>query len=91
VVLQVEQLDHLLRPSRAPQSPRARVAGVKKTLAPEQVALAVRVAPDQQVVQHRRVFEQLDVLEGARDAQRSDGVRRLLRQRDGALALRNAM
>jgi hypothetical protein len=35
------------------------------------------VAPDQQVVQHGGVLEQLDVLEGARNAQAADRVRRL--------------
>jgi hypothetical protein len=38
---------------------------------------AVRVAADQQVLQHGGVLEQLDVLEGARDAQRRHLVRGL--------------
>jgi hypothetical protein len=41
----------------------------------------MRVAADQEVVQHGRVLEQLDVLEGARNAERGDRMRRLLRQR----------
>jgi hypothetical protein len=49
----------------------------EEQVAPEAGA-AVRVAADQQVLQHRGVLEQLDVLEGARDAQRRDLVRRLL-------------
>jgi hypothetical protein len=39
------------------------------------------VPADQQVVQHRGVLEQLDVLEGAGDAQRGDAVRRLRGER----------
>jgi hypothetical protein len=39
------------------------------------------VPPDQQVVQHGGVLEQLDVLEGARNAQRRNLVRRLVGQR----------
>jgi hypothetical protein len=42
--------------------------------------LVVGVAADQQVVQHGGVLEQLDVLEGARNAQRRDLVRRLVGQ-----------
>ena len=49
-----------------------------------QVALAVAVAPDEKVLQHRRLVEQLDVLEGPRDPQRGDLVRRA---RQDALAL----
>ena len=66
------------RPSRAPAISAARVLAREEQLAPE-AGLAVRVAADQQVVQHRGVLEQLDVLEGARDAQRGDLVRRLRR------------
>jgi hypothetical protein len=36
------------------------------------------------------MLEELDVLEGARNAQRGNGVRRLLRQRERARPLRRA-
>jgi hypothetical protein len=52
------------------------VAGVKNRSLQKPV-LAVRVAADQQVLQHRGVLEQLDVLEGARNAQRRNLVRGL--------------
>ena len=38
------------------------------------------VATHQQVVQHRRVFEQFDILEGARNAHRGDLMRRRMRE-----------
>ncbi|MNQ40279.1 hypothetical protein D3C85_539270 [compost metagenome] len=80
VVLQVEQVDHLLRLLARRDLGAAR-GRREEHLAPE-ACLPVRVAPDQQVVQHRRMLEQLDVLEGARNAQRGNRVRRLLRERD---------
>ena len=60
--------------SRAAISAR-RAFGVKSSSLP-QAGAAVRVAADQQVLQHGRVLEQLDVLERARDAERGDLVRR---------------
>jgi hypothetical protein len=51
----------------------------------EQAAAVVRVAPDQQVLQHGGVLEQLDVLEGACNAQRCNFVWRLAGQRNHAL------
>ena len=79
MVLQVQQLDHLLDLLARLDLRRAHLAG-EEHVAP-QAGAAVRVPADQQVVQHGGVLEQLDVLEGAGDAQRGDAVRRLLGER----------
>ena len=65
--------------SRAATS-AARALGVN-TSSLHEVVRAMRVAADQQVLQHGRVLEQLDVLERARDAEPGDLVRRALEQR----------
>ena len=83
VVLQVEEVDDLLDLLRARATSARRAAPVNSRSC-QQAGAAVRVAADQQVLQHGGVLEQLDVLEGARDAQRGDRVRRL---RDQVLAV----
>ena len=65
--------------SRAATS-AARAFGVNSRSAQRPVR-AMRVPADQQVLQHGGVLEQLDVLEGAGDAERGDLVRRLRRSR----------
>jgi hypothetical protein len=72
VMLQVEEVDDLLRLFAGLKLGRPR-GGREEQFAPE-TGLAVGVPPDQQVVQHRGVLEQLDVLEGARNAERSNRV-----------------
>jgi hypothetical protein len=70
VALQVEELDHpfhgLAVRDRRPAGARGEQQVVDEPGGP------VRVAADQQVLQHARVLEQLDVLEGARDAERGE-------------------
>ena len=78
VVLQVEQVDHPLD-----RLARRELGGPclrrEQQVRPE-AGGAMRVPADQQVLQHGRVLEQLDVLEGAGDAERGDLVRRLRRR-----------
>ena len=87
VVLQVEQVDHLLDLLAGLAISACAGLAREQQLAPQPRA-AVRVAADQQVLQHGGVLEQLDVLEGARDAQRGDVVRRLVGEQ---LALEQAI
>jgi hypothetical protein len=68
-VLQVEELDDLLDLAAELAARRAHRAGEQQVLHP--AGMAVAVAADQQVLQHGGVLEQLDVLEGAGDAQRA--------------------
>ena len=83
VVLQVQKVDDLFHFLTRFDLGRTGF-GREKHLAP-QPRLAVRVAADQQVLQHGGVLEQLDVLKGAGNAQPRDLVRRLLGQAQGAL------
>ena len=74
VLLQVEEVDRLLDglamlDLHAPHRRQEQQLG-------EEVRLLVGMPRQQQVLQQRRVLEQLDVLEGAGDAQRGDAVRR---------------
>ena len=82
VVLQAEEVDHLFGLVPRLDFGAARGTGEQQVL-PQRCA-PVRVAADQQVLQHAGKFEQLDVLEGARNAQRRHRVRRL---RDQVLAI----
>jgi hypothetical protein len=66
VVLQVEELDDLLDLAAELQLGAAHRAGEQQVLHP--AGMAVAMAADQQVLQHRGVLEELDVLEGAGDA-----------------------
>ena len=70
VVLQVEQVDHALSLLAGLQlgAPRCRR---EEQVVPEAARL-VHVVADQQVLQHRGILEQLDVLEGARNAEPGD-------------------
>ena len=77
MVLQVEEVDHLSTFSRACHL-RAAPGAVNNISSTEPVRRCV--APDQQVLQHAGVLEQLDVLERAGDAQRRHRVRRLRQQ-----------
>jgi hypothetical protein len=83
VVLQVQEVDDLLDLFARLDLGGAGLAA-EEDLAP-QAGAAVRVAADQQVLQHGGMFEQLDVLEGARDAQARDLVWRLLGERERAV------
>src|SRR5262249_43284546 len=74
VMLQVQEIDHLLRglPVLYLHLPHVR----KEEQLAEEARPLVRMARQQQVFQQGGVLEQLDVLEGACDAQRGDSVRR---------------
>ena len=72
---ELEEIDHLLHRFALRAASARRTAGVNSSSCHSEVR-AVPVAADQQVLQHGRVLEQLDVLEGARDAELGDTVRR---------------
>ena len=74
VLLEVEELDDLLDRLAMLQL-HAPDRGQEQQLGEESRSL-VGMACQQQVLQQRRVLEQLDVLEGACDAERGDAVRR---------------
>ena len=80
--LQVEELDHAF--DRLPVAMLFGPHRRQEQKLRHEIAPAMAVAPDEQVLQHGRLVEQLDVLEGARDAERGDLVRRA---RQDALAL----
>ena len=63
MVLQIEQVDHLLHLLARLDLGLAHLAAEEQLL--QQVGAAVDVAADQQVLQHGGVLEQLDVLKGA--------------------------
>ena len=83
VVLQVQKVNHFLNFFTGFDLARAGFTG-EEHLAPDP-RLAVRVAADQEVLQHGGMFEQLDVLEGAGNAQPGNLVRRLVGQAQLAL------
>ncbi|MGY3585120.1 hypothetical protein ACVIF9_003797 [Bradyrhizobium sp. USDA 4350] len=76
VRLEIEEFDHLLDPAamRLLAGPDARQ---EQEFLPE-LGGGMAVAADQQIAQHGRILEQLDVLEGARDAEPGNVVGRLL-------------
>ena len=74
VVLQFEELDDLLDGAAELQLGLAHLRREQHVLPPAGVAVAV--AADEQVLQHGGVLEQLDVLEGAGDAEAGDLVGR---------------
>ena len=75
MVLQIQEVDHLLDLLARGDLGGPGATG-EEDFAP-QTGLAVCVAADQQVLQHGGVLEQLDVLEGAGNAQAGHAVRRL--------------
>ena len=83
MVLQIQEFDDLLGLFPCPEFGFAHSGGEEQVL-PER-GFAVRVATDQQVVQHAGVFKQLDVLEGAGNAQGRHILRCLLGELQGAV------
>ena len=83
MVLQVKKINDFLDLFTRFNLTRAGFAG-EEHFAP-QPRLAVGVAADQEVLQHSGVLEQLDVLEGAGNAQPGNLVRWLVGQAQGAL------
>ena len=82
-MLQVEEVDHLLGLLARTQLGFAHRRAEKQVL--PKTRLAVRVAANQEVVQHRGVLKQLDILKSARNAQRRHVLRCLRGQLDHAL------
>src|SRR5262249_49419896 len=74
VLREVEEVDHLLDRFARGKLSASRRAGEEQLL-PER-SRAMTVPADEEVLQHGRVLEELDVLERARDAERGDPVRR---------------
>jgi hypothetical protein len=72
--LQVEEIDHSLRRFAVLDLEGEHPGQEEQFL--DEARAGVRVTAEEQVLQHRRVLEQLDVLEGARDAPPGDLVGR---------------